>query len=356
MDEINNRWLSFLVQQGARLSDGEPHDIVGFQDTSLSAAQDEGFICALPALGLTQAMGEDAARFLHSQLTNDVEHLGNREARLAAYCSPKGRMLASMLMWRTEQNIFLQLPREIQPAVQKRLQMFVLRAKVKLTDVSDSLVTLGLAGKNIPDLLAPWFDRCPSAPYEKVDSAAGSLIRVADARGLARYLWISPVEAAEGAWKELQNKLPARESAAWRLDEIRTGIAHIVKATQEQFVPQMVNFEVVGGVNFKKGCYPGQEIVARSQYLGKLKRRMVKAAISTQEQVAAGMEVYSAADPQQPCGMIVNAEASSPGRTECLVEIKMSELEEGGIHLGSVNGPSLIFESLPYALPADNAA
>lgn len=360
MGEINNRWLSFLVQQGAQLSDGEPHDIVGFQgtsqDTSLRVLQDEGFICALPGLGLTQASGEDAAHFLHSQLTNDVEHLGNGEARLAAYCSPKGRMLASMLMWRTEQNIFLQLPREIQAALQKRLQMFVLRAKVKLTDVSDSLVTVGLTGKDIPALLAPWFNVFPGAPYAKVESAAGSLIRVADAQGLPRYLWIAPVETAEAAWTELTNKLPSRASAAWRLGDIRAGIGHIVKATQEQFVPQMVNFEVVGGVNFRKGCYPGQEIVARSQYLGKLKRRMVRAVIATQSPVIAGMEVFSIADPEQPCGMIVNAEFAAPGHAECLVEIKMNVLNEGDVRLGSANGPLLKFEPLPYVLPADNAA
>lgn len=354
MGETNNRWLSFLAQHGAQISETEPHDIVGFPQASLPASESRSFICALPALGLTQASGEEAAHFLHSQLTNDVEHLGNDEARLAAYCSPKGRMLASLLMWRTETGIFLQIPREIQPAVQKRLQMFVLRAKAKLADVSDQFVTLGLSGDEVAGALNPWFEHLPDAPYAKTDTAAGTLICLPDAEDTPRYLWIAPIDTAEQAWPELVKTLAPRASSAWRLDDIRAGIAQITQATQEQFVPQMVNYEVVGGVNFRKGCYPGQEIVARSQYLGKLKRRMVRALISTQEAVVAGQEVYSSSDPQQPCGMIVNAEIAAPEQVECLVELKIGLLDQGSLHLGSTDGPMLEVMPLPYALPADN--
>lgn len=356
MDEINNSWLTFLAQHGARLSEGEPFDIASFQHNSLPTSADSGFICALPALGLTQASGEEAARFLHSQLTNDVEHLDTDRARLAAYCSPKGRMLASLLMWRSEQAIYLQLPRDIQAAIQKRLQMFVLRAKVKLADMSSELVTLGIGGRASEGLLSAWFDHLPLEPYAKIDSASGTLIRVAGAHDQPRYLWIAPVDVAKRAWTELTKALEARPSSFWRLGDIHAGIPQIVKATQEQFVPQMVNFELVGGVNFKKGCYPGQEIVARSQYLGKLKRRMLRASIATSEAVTPGTEVFSSVDPEQPCGMIVNAEFAQAGIVDCLVEIKIGMLNEGRIHLGSASGPALQFEPLPYALPTDNAS
>jgi folate-binding protein YgfZ len=355
MAEFNNRWLAFLVQHGAQLSSTEPHDVIGFQHPSLPASESRNFICALPALGLTQASGEEAAHFLHNQLTNDVEHLPSSEARLAGYCSPKGRLLASILMWRTEPSIFLQMPREIQPAVQKRLQMFVLRSKVKLADVSDQFAILGLSGDEAASALAHWFDVLPSSPQAKTDSPSGTLVRVNDADGAPRYMWIAPVEVAEQAWPGLTQTLVPRASSAWRLGDIRAGIPQIVRATQEQFVPQMVNFEIVGGVNFKKGCYPGQEIVARSQYLGKLKRRTMRATISTQEPVHAGAEIFSSTDPEQPCGAIVNAEATSDGHTECLVEIKLGMLDEGSIHLGSANGPALAFQPLPYALPTDRA-
>lgn len=355
MAEFDNRWLSFLLRQGAQLSSAEPHDVIGFQHTSLPASASRDFICALPSLGLTQTSGEDAARFLHNQLTNDVEHLPASEARLAGYCSPKGRLLASLLMWRTEQGIFLQMPREIQPAVQKRLQMFVLRSKVKLVDVSEQFAVLGLSGNAAVSALAPWFDVLPANPYAKIDAPAGTLIRMSDADGVPRYMWIAPVDVAEQVWPELSKRLTPLASSAWRLADIRTGIPQVVQATQEQFVPQMINFELVGGVNFKKGCYPGQEIVARSQYLGKLKRRMMRATLSTQEPVHAGMEIFSSAEPEQPCGMIVNAEAASPGQVECLVEVKLGMLDAGSIHLASATGPALAFQPLPYALPADNA-
>ena len=128
------------------------------------------------------------------------------------------------------------------------------------------------------------------------------------------------------------------------------GLAQVVEATREQFVPQMINYELVGGVNFQKGCYPGQEIVARSQYLGKQKRRTLLA-FSESDDVTAGTEVFSSADPTQPCGMIVNAERGPDGRVACLVEVKM-DAASTSVCVGSVDGPVLTFGELPYALPA----
>jgi folate-binding protein YgfZ len=138
-------------------------------------------------------------------------------------------------------------------------------------------------------------------------------------------------------------------TGAWRLAEINAGVPRITQPTQERFVPQMINYELIGGVNFRKGCYPGQEVVARSQYLGKLKRRMVLAAIASPD-AKDGMEVFSSADPDQPCGMIVNAESNSSGGMDCLVEIKLAALQDGTVHAGSAGGPALRFGELPYAL------
>ncbi len=350
MTDILTSWLQFLVQHGARVSEDATPQVHGFTGNSASAVLPADFAAPLTHLGLIAVSGEDAAHFLHNQLTNDVEHLGSAEARLAGYCSPKGRLLATFLAWKSSVNIMLQLPREIQPAVQKRLQMFVLRAKVKLADSTPGHVLLGLAGNKAAALLAQWFPVLPAAPYGKVDSAAGTLLRVADSAGVPRYQWIATLESAQQAWPILARTLQAVGPQVWRLTEIQAGIPHITQATQEQFVPQMINFELIGGVNFKKGCYPGQEIVARSQYLGKLKRRALLASISTTE-TKAGMEVFSPADPGQPCGMIVNAENSAPEQTDCLVEIKLAATQSGTVHLGSADGPALRFAALPYALP-----
>jgi folate-binding protein YgfZ len=341
-----DKWLQFLQEQGARVD--QDAGALDFNSDG-AAIPPGGFVAPLTDLGLISLAGEDAAGFLHNQITNDVEHLSTGEARLAGYCTPKGRLLATFLMWKSADTIFLQLPRTIQPAIQKRLQMYVLRSKVKLADAAESHVALGIAGQAALPVLQRHFASLPSAPYAKVDGDAGSLIRVADAAGMPRYQWIATAEAAEKAWPELAAVLPPAGPRAWRLSNIEAGVPQVVQPTQEQFVPQMINFELIGGVNFRKGCYPGQEIVARSQYLGKLKRRMMRADVDNAE-AHAGSEVFSSVDPEQPCGMVVNAERVSDGSSACLVELKLAALDDGTIHLGSAGGPALRFQPLPYEL------
>jgi folate-binding protein YgfZ len=349
MTDFMNAWLQFLTSQGAHV-DAEHTQIAGFGNENAVQQMQHGFVAPLIDLGLIAATGDDAASFLHNQLTNDVEHLTTAQARLAGYCSPKGRLLATLLIWKSADAVMLQLPRQIQPAIQKRLQMFILRAKAKLHDAGDTHTILGLGGQAAAPLLAAWFPALPQAPWSIAQSEAGTLIRVADAFGAPRYQWITSIDIAEKSWPALSKTLAPVGTSAWRLAEIHAGIPQITAATQEQFVPQMINFEVVGGVNFKKGCYPGQEIVARSQYLGKLKRRMLPATIDADD-VKAGAEVFSSADPEQPCGMIVNAERNPQHGSDCLVEIKTAALDAGTMHLGAASGPLLTFGALPYSLP-----
>ncbi|MBC7502202.1 MAG: folate-binding protein YgfZ [Herminiimonas sp.] len=335
MTEMLTTWLRIVEQSRARpMADTVPIT---------------NFVTPLADLGLIAATGDDAATFLHNQLTNDVEHLGLAEARLAGYCSPKGRLLATMMMWKTPDAIMLQLSGDIQQGVQKRLQMFVLRAKAKLADVSDQHAVLGLAGPAAAILLSKWFPSMPATPYAVTESPAGTLIRCVDSASGPRYQWITSHAMAAEAWDELAGVLTVSSARAWRVAEISAGLPQVAQSTQDQFVPQMINFEVIGGVNFKKGCYPGQEIVARSQYLGKLKRRMYIATVDSID-ARPGMDVFASGDPQQPCGMLVNAEVVSPNQALCLVEVKSAALEGGTIHLGSASGPALRFTPLPYEL------
>ncbi|MRT32168.1 folate-binding protein YgfZ [Herbaspirillum sp. CAH-3] len=347
MTSSHSGWRDFLAQQGAQFG-AESADVTSFGATAPAPQSLESFMSPLTSLGLITATGEDAASFLHGQLTNDVQQLDGSAARLAGYCSPKGRLLATFLMWRDEQAIWLQLPRSLQPAIQKRLQMFVMRAKAKLADASDERAVLGLVGPATANALAEWFPVLPAAPYGKIDNSHGTLIRLADAAGSARYQWIAAVDTLTAAWPKLTQHLTPTASLAWRLSEIRAGVPGIVQATQEQFVPQMINFELIGGVNFKKGCYPGQEIVARSQYLGKLKRRTMLATIASAG-ARAGQEIFAAADPGQPCGMVVNAEALDADHALALVEMKLAAAEDA-VHLGAADGPALHFHTLPYEL------
>ncbi|KVS24788.1 folate-binding protein YgfZ [Burkholderia cepacia] len=312
-----------------------------------------GACMPLPQFGVIDVAGDDAATFLHSQLTNDIEHLDAASARLSGYCSPKGRLLGSFLAWRAGHGVRLLVSKDVQPAVQKRLSMFVLRAKAKLTDASDTLAVVGFAG-DVRDALSGIFDALPDGVHVKVDGPAGTLIRVPDAAGRKRYLWIGPRAEVDACVAALGGTLPVVSPAVWDWLDIRAGEPRITQPAVEQFVPQMVNFDVIGAVNFRKGCYPGQEIVARSQYRGTIKRRTALAHVAGEtDTVHAGVELFHSDDPGQPCGMIVNAAAAPAGGVDALVEIKLAALDNGTVHLGSADGPVLAFDALPYAWPTE---
>ena len=328
----------------------------------------DGFVAPVGNLGLIAVHGADAATFLHGQLTNDVANLPPGEVRLAGYCTPKGRLQATMTMWRAagagtvgvadadvavSPTIYLQLPLAVQAAFQKRLSMFVMRAKAKLVDATREpghAVVLGLGGARAEAALRAHVAALPPAPNTAAEGAHGTVLRLADAFGAPRYLWLTSEATALHALPALQQTLALGGTDAWELSGIHAGIAQVTPATLEQFVPQMINLELVGGVNFKKGCYPGQEIVARSQYLGKLKRRTTLASIADPLAVA-GAELFSLDDPLQPCGMVVNAAPNGAGGVDALVEMKLAALEQA-VHLGSTTGARVAFLPMPYTLDA----
>lgn len=295
--------------------------------------------------GVIRAQGTDAASFLHGQLTQDVQQLSPRSARLAGYCSAKGRLLASLLVWRDgADELLLACSADVLPATLKRLSMFVLRAKCKLSDASAALSLHGLSG---PDATRWLGENAPTSAWQRDDAHGAPVLRLPDSAGLARYLWVAPADAPSPA-------LPPLSPAAWSWLEVTSGVARIVGATVEQFVPQMVNFDLVDGVNFQKGCYPGQEIVARSQYRGTIKRRAFVFDCAAAAQP--GQEVFHSADDGQPAGMIVNA-ASLDGAHRALVEIKLAALDAGSLHLGTAGGPRLQrLAQQPYSMPIEAAA
>jgi folate-binding protein YgfZ len=278
--------------------------------------------------GVIRAAGADAASFLQSQLTQDVLGLDAQRACLAGWCSAKGRLMASFVVWRpAADEVLLACSADVLPAVLKRLSMFVLRAKCKLSDASAELPLFGVAG---PAATAP--------AWRRVDGVIG----LPPARGVARGLVVGTAPA-----------LPALDVDAWSWLEVASGVPRIVAATAEQFVPQMVNFEVVGGVNFQKGCYPGQEVVARSQYRGTLKRRAF--VFESPAAASPAQEIFHSADREQPAGMVANA-ASWQGRHLVLAELKIAALDGGTLHLGTADGPQLTRADMPYAVPLEAAA
>ena len=294
--------------------------------------------------GVIRAQGADASGFLQGQLTQDVQQLDQRSFRLAGFCTAKGRLLASLLVWRSgADEILLACSADVLSATLKRLSMFVLRAKCKLSDASPTLALYGLSGTAATTSLGV---NAPALAGQRSDAFGGQVLRLPDSAGVARYLLAVPTELTPPA-------LPAMAHEAWLWLEVNCGVARIVAATVEQFVPQMVNFELVGGVSFQKGCYPGQEIVARSQYRGSVKRRAFVFACDAATQP--GQEVFHSADAGQPAGMVVNA-ASWAGSHRALVEVKLAALEAGSLHLGAADGPLLQRVAQPYAMPLEAAA
>lgn len=299
--------------------------------------------------GLIRARGADAASFLHGQLTQDVLSLPSTEARLAGYCSAKGRLLASFVMCRpSSDEVLLACHASVLGATLKRLAMFVMRAKCHLNDATAEFEIVGLAGE-------PAREAVGDLPiWGRAEQQGTACIRLPDASGRVRALRL----AERGQGGELSPKADAAGLAAWRGLEVESAIAVIEAATVDQFVPQMLNFELIGAVNFQKGCYPGQEVVARSQYRGTAKRRTFL--FECDEQASAGQEVFDARDATQPAGMVVNAASSMAADIagppcRALIEVKLSALGDGELHLGAPDGPRLVRCAMPYEVPMDTA-
>ena len=297
--------------------------------------------------GVIRARGADAASFLHNQLTQDTLQLDTHSARLAGYCSAKGRLLASFVVWKAANDeLLLACSADVLPSALKRLSMFVLRSKCKLSDASADLALGGLAGRAATEMLGA---DAPAQAWQRSDVQGTPVIRLPDATaGAARYLWA----AGADNMTPLASAMAPLSLDAWHWLEVTSGVVRIVAATAEKFVPQMVNLELVGGVNFQKGCYPGQEIVARSQYRGTLKRRALVFDLDAAAQP--GRDVFHSADAAQPAGMVANA-ASLDGAHRALVEVKLAALNDGTLHLGAADGPGLHRSDLPYALALDDA-
>ena len=300
-------------------------------------------VTALPHFGLIRISGPDSREFLQGQLTNDINKVTTDEAQLSSYCSPKGRMLASFLVFQRGEDLFLQLPRERLEATLKRLSMFVLRAQVQIEDASDSLPMIGLAGECVSSLL-------PDAPAEDWQSILHddvSMVRLPGDR--LRLLIAAPKAAMPRLWSEIQGQAQITGPDFWTLMDIRAGMPVVFEPTVEAFVPQMANLQLVNGVSFTKGCYTGQEVVARMQYLGKLKRRMYRVRMHTDAVPDRGAELFSpSSESGQGTGRIVQAAAAPDGSVEALAVLQISSAESDDVHLSDAHGPRLELLDLPY--------
>lgn len=347
-------WSAFAFATGTRFSQDDSGRFVTVGDPKPDleeSASDETWIAPLPDLGLIGVTGAEAASFLHGQLTQDVATLVPGLARWAGYCTAKGRLIASFRLWRDTDTIWLSISAGLAEPVRRKLSMFVLRAKAKVLDHSEGFLSFGLVGQAMGRQVAKQLGLdLPEADASASDGEShlvGLPAATLNGQLQPRWLAIVPAQKAPALWQAALETGVAADTHRWHLGEVRAGIARIVPATTEHFVPQMVNLESVDGVNFRKGCYPGQEVVARSQYLGKLKRRMYRASIAGAPP-APGSDVHPV-DQTEPCGEVVLSAASGTQESELLIECASAALESGPL---SVAGRTLRLLELPYALKA----
>lgn len=331
---MNPNWRSFL-ESAEGVFDSETSDLLNFGDgpAELRAASQQTVLVPLTHLGLIEADGEEAKSFLHSQFTSDINHLADGQAQHAGWCSAKGRMQASFLAWRDGGRYRLMLAADLQEVSQKRLQMFVLRAKVKLAALTDSTILLGLSGPQAPEALADAALPCPDDAMTTVIADGITVIRL-DA---GRFIIAAPESAAAALWQKLSVKARPAGVPVWRWLDIQAAYPLVTLATKEEFVPQMADFEKIGGVSFHKGCYPGQEIVARTQYLGKVKRHLFR--LNSAQALKAGDDLHSPDNPDQACGMVMTAAPSPAGGYEALAVVQSNF--SNNVHLGSREGPQV---------------
>ena len=297
-------------------------------------------LAPLSHLGVIRVEGEDAAKFLNGQLTQDFALLGLDQARLAAFLSAKGRMQATFIGFkRSATEVLLVCSHDLLAPTLKRLSMFVMRAKAKLTDATGDFALYGLAGETVAAAAGS-----TQPTWAKTDVGAATVVHLYPADGQPRALWVAPVgtPAPQGS---------ALDPALWQWSEVRSGVATLTTPVFEAFVPQMLNYESVGGVNFKKGCYPGQEVVARSQFRGTLKRRAYIA--HAPADVAVGSEVFATTDLEQPCGTVVQVAAAPEGGFDVILSLQVAAAQAQGLQVGAPDGVALSLLPLPYTLLED---
>ena len=302
--------------------------------------------CELSQFGLIRFSGEDTQGFLHNQLTCDVEALAPGRSTYGAYCTPKGRVLASFLLWRAEDGFFMQLPSSLREPIQKQLSKFILRAKVKATDATAEWTLAGVMGTGAEALIQRAAGKTPQAVHEVAQTASGMTIRLPG----DRFQVVAARDKAQAVLEALASGADKSDPEAWQQRIIRAGVPVILPATQEAFVPQMINLDLLGGVSYDKGCYPGQEIVARMHFRGTLKQRMVLANIASVERPEPGDKLYSPAFGEQACGTVVNATRAAEGGHDLLAVVQIGAAEGGNVRWRSPDGPRLRLLELPYSL------
>lgn len=345
-------WLAFLENQDGVAADGLIGHFGQGPRAEIQAASNGNIIADLSDLALIAASGADTETFLQSQLSNDIRLISERRAQYSAYCNPKGRMFSIFLVIRHNDSVWLQLPVSLAQPTINRLRMFILRSKVRLEFADPSLVRTGISGPDSESLISKIFPEVPANDLDCVSQAEATAIRLPGK--FPRFEILAGINFMKKFWEQAVSAgMTPCGHGAWGWLDIMAAVPVIKPGTVEEFVPQMTNLELINGVSFNKGCYPGQEIVARMHYLGRLKQRMIIAHVTTDGPPAPGAPVYSPEYPDQSAGSVVDAQPSPTGGFDALVVAQIQSIKNNSLYLNQANGPRLELLPLPYPLPVE---
>ena len=343
---MNEQWKTFLETQGAQFGDQGVADF-GDPANERRQARDGLVLCDLSHYGLIRGQGGDAQSFFQGQFSNDVAQVSPQRSQLNSYNSPKGRAYAVFRLFQDDTHWYLRLPREVLEPTLQRLKMFVLRSDVTLEDASDERIIAGLAGPGSDELLKGALGGAPADIDDVTHQDGITAIRVPGPA--PRFELHGEPQAMQALWSKLAGQAKPTGGGVWEWLDIQAGLTNVFAATREEFVLQMINFQLVGGVSFTKGCYPGQEVVARMHYLGNLKKRSFIAHVDSDQAPAINDDLFSPeAGKNQSIGQVVNAQPSPDGGYDLLAVIQIAVAEEHPVHLRDAEGPVLGLRELPY--------
>ncbi len=346
---MNTDWKNYLLSKGAELTEDAAFR---FNEHAIDnqKAESRDIICDLSQFSTLVVAGDDAVNYMQGQFTNDITKVDEDHSQLDAFCNNKGRMTANFRLFKYQQNYFFSIRNNLVEQSIEHLKNYILRSQVVIQDVSEQLIHLGISGKNAEKLLSPFIE----ISNQMIDGVSFNddyiAIRVAGTQAgkTPRYEIFCSLEHAKALWEAISTQAEALNSSSWDYLNIQAGLPFIDSHTSEEFVPQMVNMDLINGVSFTKGCYTGQEIVARMHYLGKLKKRCYKVFIDSEDKPATGDKLFAEnARAGQNTGMIIQVEKNPESGYDALAVIQIADVESK-LFLNDADGPAVTVKELPY--------
>ena len=348
---MNTAWLNHLQKLGGQITDTS-RIVFASDAAAIQSAATGSILAILDQFAVIHVSGDDSAAFLQGQFTNDIRQITQTQAQAAAWCSPKGRVLTQLFIMLGSNGYFLLMPKALSETMLKRLRMFVMRSKVNIQELSDSFACLGFAGPKALSNLTQQYGALPTQAYQSVKVENGALMRLWGTT--PRYLLIQQSDWLIANWNNLSADVTLTGQSAWDWFDIQEGFPWITAATSDEYVPQMLNLERLGAVSFTKGCYPGQEIVARTEYLGKVKRRLYKIHSNDTVMAENGQDIFTSVSGSPSVGKVINVTIAANNGSNLLAVVQQDAAESAELHLGQPTGPVLQVEPLPYSLDTEN--